>query len=150
MAAAEHGESGRTVADKLNYLFATVHPASRGPFSNAEVAREICAAGGDTTISSSTIAQLRSGAKANPTMKTIEALSAFFGVPPAYFFDDAVARHTDAEIAEVIALRDVKEVAMRANGLSEGSLKMIKAVIEQARFLEGLDPDPAPTEAGGA
>lgn len=145
------GARGGTVADKVNHLFATVHPASRGPYSNAEVAREIRAANGpDASVSASTLVQLRSGIKTNPTMKTIEALAAFFGVPPAYFFDDAVAERTNAEIAEITALRDVKELALRANGLSEGTLTMIRAVIEQARLLEGLqDSDAAPSDADG-
>ncbi|GAA4947760.1 hypothetical protein GCM10023205_04670 [Yinghuangia aomiensis] len=139
MAGSGRSGDGRTLSEKLAHLFGTVHPASRGPYSNAEVAREIrAAADDDAGLSASAIAQLRSGAKTNPTMKTIEALASFFGVPPAYFFDDAVARQTDAEIAEITAMRDVQSVAMRASGLSEGSLKMVLAVIDHARALEGL------------
>lgn len=140
----------RTLADKLNHLFETVHPLTRGPYSNAEVAQEMREAAGpnDVVVSASTLVQLRSGAKANPTMKTIEALASFFGVPPAYFFDDDVARRTDEEIAGIAAMRDVQTIAMRANGLSEGSLQMLRAVIEQARVLEGLDgPSSAPRDA---
>ncbi len=37
--------------------------------------------------------------------------------------------------------QDVRKVALRANGLSVDSLKMLSTVIEQARKLEGLTTD---------
>ncbi|MDW4911727.1 helix-turn-helix domain-containing protein, partial [Streptomyces sp. ADMS] len=78
-------------------------------------------------ISASAIQQLRTGTNTNPKMQTIRALAGFFGVPPGYFFDEEVAERTRAEIQVVAAMRDreVRRVALRANGLSTSSLQML-------------------------
>ncbi|MCP2259758.1 hypothetical protein LX15_003464 [Streptoalloteichus tenebrarius] len=132
----------RTLAEKLNHLFETVHPAGRGPYSNEEVAAAIRDQGG-ATISATYIWLLRKGQRDNPTMKHLEALAAFFGVPPAYFFDDATAADVAAEIALLNALRDtgVQKVALRAAGLSSRSLDSIVEMIKRVRELEGLSQD---------
>jgi len=76
----------RTLAEKIDRLFQTVHPAD-GEYTHEEVASAIREAGGPT-ISGSYLWQLRKGVRDNPTMRHLEALSEFFGVPPAYFFDE--------------------------------------------------------------
>jgi transcriptional regulator with XRE-family HTH domain len=80
------------------------------------------------------------GLRDNPTKKHLEALARFFGVPAAYFFDDEAAAAVSAELELVNALEDVgvKQVALRAAGLSEKSLGSIAAMIERVRELEGL------------
>ncbi|PGH49701.1 helix-turn-helix domain-containing protein [Streptomyces sp. Ru87] len=138
----------RTFAEKLNHLFATVHPPSRGPYTPAEVAAATAEANDEGRgLSASAIQQLRNGSKKNPTMNTIRALAGFFGVPPTYFFDDEVAARTDAEIGILAAMGDagVRQVALRARGLSTESLQIINAVIDQARRLDGL-PGGAPDD----
>ncbi|SHG89347.1 helix-turn-helix domain-containing protein [Streptoalloteichus hindustanus] len=132
----------RTLAEKLNHLFESVHPAGRGPYSNEEVAAAIRDQGG-ATISATYIWLLRKGQRDNPTMKHLEALAAFFGVPPAYFFDDATAADVAAEIGLLNALRDtgVQKVALRAAGLSSRSLDSIVEMIKRVRELEGLSQD---------
>ncbi|GHE54031.1 helix-turn-helix domain-containing protein [Streptomyces cellulosae] len=131
--------SGATLADRLDRLFVTVHPKGRGPYSYEEVASGIRRQGGPT-ISASYIWQLRTGAKDNPTKRHLEALSTFFGVKPAYFFDDAESEKIAAELDALAAMRDagVRSVALRASGLSDKSLKIISEFIERARELEGL------------
>lgn len=79
----------RTLADKLNHLFEDLHPADRGPYSIKEVVVAIRARGGP--ISRSYNSMLRLGQRDNPTIRHTEALAEFFGVPPTYFFNDAVA-----------------------------------------------------------
>lgn len=136
----------RTLAKKLDHLFNTVHPPSRGPYTPAEVAKATAEAGGEGSgLSASAIQQLRNGSKKNPTMNTIRALAGFFGVPSAYFFDDNVAARTDAEIGVLAAMGDagVRQVALRAKGLSTESLQILNAVIDQARRLDGLPGDSA-------
>jgi len=132
----------RTLAQKIDYLFATVHPKNRGPYSYEEVASGIKKAGGPT-ISASYIWQLRTGVKDNPTMKHLEALARFFGVPPAYFFNDESSERIAAELSTLAAMRDnqVRSVALRASGLSPETLRTIQGFIERARTLEGLDDD---------
>jgi transcriptional regulator with XRE-family HTH domain len=132
----------RRLADKLNHLFTTVHPADRGAYSNDEVAAAIRGRGGPT-ISATYIWMLRRGDRDNPTLKHLEALAAFFGVPAAYFFDDDAAARIDAELDLLAKMRDVgvHRVALRMAGLSPRSLRSIAEVIERVRELEGLPDD---------
>jgi hypothetical protein len=92
----------------------------------------------------------RKGLRDNPTKKHLEALSSFFGVPVAYFFDDEAAARIDAELALLSAIRDarVRQVALRASGLSTESLETIAEMIERVRKLEGLPEDPAELARG--
>lgn len=131
----------RTLAEKLDHLFRSVHPGGRGEYSFDEVARALRARGGPT-ISATYLWQLRKGLRDNPTKKHLEALANFFGVPPAYFFDDAVAARIAAELDLLAALRDasVRQIALRAAGLSSESLGAIAEMVERVRQLEGL-PD---------
>lgn len=133
--------ASRSFAERLNHLFQTVHPAGRGEYSSEEVANAIRDRGGPT-ISATYIWMLRRGTRDNPTKKHLEALSDFFGVPPAYFFDDESAARIDQELAVVTALRDaaVHKVALRAAGLSPESLAALAEMIDRVRTLEGL-PD---------
>jgi transcriptional regulator with XRE-family HTH domain len=139
----EEPSPARSLADKIDHLFKTVHPAGRGEYTYKEVADSL-RAGGDPAISASYVWQLRKGIKDNPTKKHLEALSAFFGVPPAYFFDDTVTARIDAQLALLAAMRDagVEHVALRAAGLSADSLGAITGIIEHARRLEGLPDGP--------
>ncbi|GGW46347.1 helix-turn-helix domain-containing protein [Streptomyces caelestis] len=134
-------DTAPTFADRLNHLFHTVAPAGRGPYSTDEVARVISATG--VSISSSYIWLLRNGQRNNPTLRHIGALAKFFGVPPAYFFDDRVAEEVDAELEFLVSLRDVgvQRIALRAAGLSPESLQSISDIIERIRDLEGLPKD---------
>src|SRR6266536_5508726 len=103
-----------SLSQKLDNLFRTVHPSNRGEFTFEEVAETIRARGGPT-ISATYIWQLRKGLRDNPTKKHLEALAGFFGVPPAYFFDDEATRRIDAELEVALALRDpvLRRLAVR-------------------------------------
>jgi transcriptional regulator with XRE-family HTH domain len=136
---ADVGPGGRrTLAERIDHLFQTVHPAD-GEYTHEEVANGIREAGGPT-ISASYLWQLRKGVRDNPTMRHLEALSKFFGVPPAYFFDDEVSERIDVELSLLASLRDasVRQVALRASGLSVESIEAIVEMIERVRKLEGL------------
>lgn len=135
----EDRPTSKTLAERLGYLFRVVHPRDRGEYTYREVAAAIVATG--TSISPSYIWQLRTGGKDNPTKKHLEALASFFGVAPAYFFDDVVAEKVDAELAVMVAMRDsgIRDIALRAGGLSEKSLDVVRDMIERTRQLEGLD-----------
>ncbi len=137
MADAEAAGS-RTLAEKLDHLFRTVHPPGRGEHSFQEVAEAIRARGGPT-ISATYLWQLRKGVRDNPTKKHLEALADFFGVSPAYFFDDDSAARIDAQLDMLAALRDanVRQIALRAVGLSPDSLSVVAEMIERVSQLEG-------------
>lgn len=129
----------RALSDKINHLFQVVRPA-KGEYTHEQVAKAIEERGGPT-ISASYLWQLRKGLRDNPTKKHLEALADFFGVPPAYFFDETAADRIDAELDLLASMRDadVRNVALRASGLSTQTLRAITDMIERARQLEGLD-----------
>jgi transcriptional regulator with XRE-family HTH domain len=145
-----HVPAVKTLAEKLNLLFRTIHPRGRGEYSSEEVAAAIRARGGPT-ISGTYLWQLRKGIRDNPTKKHLEALADFFGVSPAYFFDDEAASWVDAELRLLTALRDasIRRIALRAAGLSPESLLTIAEMVRRVRELEGL-PDPAALDDGDA
>jgi transcriptional regulator with XRE-family HTH domain len=131
-----------SLADRLNHLFDIVHPPGLLPYSNEEVARAVREQGGD--ISRAYLSYLRNGDRTNPTFQHLQALARFFGVTPAYFFDDDVATEVNAQLDLVVALRDagVRAVALRAAGLSPRGLHAVATIIEEVRSLEGLSKDP--------
>ena len=129
----------RALSDKIDHLFQVVRPA-KGEYTHEQVAKAIEERGGPT-ISASYLWQLRKGLRDNPTKKHLEALADFFGVPPAYFFDETAADRIDAELDLLASMRDadVRNVALRASGLSTQTLRAITDMIERALQLEGLD-----------
>ena len=135
-------------SQKLNRLFDHVRPQGGGQYTNDEVARGIRSSG--VGISSSYIWLLRRGDRDNPTMKHVEALASFFGVPASYFVtDDGQA---DAQMTLAATMRDasVQRIAFRASGLSAASLDSLVDVIQRVRELEGLPPNPGEDEPSSA
>jgi hypothetical protein len=63
----------------------------------------------------------------------------FFGVPPTYFLQDDAMQRDGApdELAAVLGDDKVREMALRAAGLSGRSLKSITDMIDSARTAEG-------------
>jgi ESX-1-secreted protein regulator len=137
--------SPSSLASKLDRLFQAVRPGGRGEYSYQEVADSIRSEGGPT-ISATYLWQLRKGLRDNPTRNHLAALAKFFGVSPAYFFDEDTAEMVDAQLSLLAAMRDasVRTVALRAQGLSVESLAAVRVVIDHARRLEGLEPGTAP------
>lgn len=130
------------LAERLEHLFQTVHPGSRKPFTNVDVAEAINEAAGEQVISQAYVWQLRKGKKTNPTRRHITALAAFFGVSPMYFFEDADGGQEPLESDVRLALKDdaVRDIALRAAGLSGETLRAMQDLIDRARALEGLPP----------
>ena len=132
-------EDAVTLAGKLDRLFRTVRSPKGTEFSYEEVASAIRDRG--VMISHTYIWQLRKGVRDNPTKRHLEALAEFFGVSAAYFLDGDAARRIDEQLELLAALRDnaVRQVALRAVGLSGPSLDAIHGMIEHARQIEGLN-----------
>lgn len=145
---AEARPGARTLAERLDRLFRTFRRPGGGEYSNEEVAEALRERGGPT-ISATYLWQLRKGVRDNPTKKHLEAVAEFFGVPPAYFFDDEAGKRVDAELEMLTALRDssVRQLALRASGLSAESLSALAEMIDRVRELEGL-PDDGTEEPG--
>jgi transcriptional regulator with XRE-family HTH domain len=129
-----------SLAERLDRLFRTVHPAGRGEYSHEEAATAIRESG--TPISHSYIWQLRKGIKDNPTKRHLEGLAGFFGVPISYFFDEDTSA-IDAQLDMLATLRDnpAQRLALRAADLSPGGFAAIRAMVEHARAVEGLPAD---------
>ncbi|OEJ21021.1 hypothetical protein BGK67_34560 (plasmid) [Streptomyces subrutilus] len=112
-----------------------MHPAERGPWTNAEVARSITeAANGDKSfeISETYIGYLRKGKRTNPTIGHLNALADFFGVPRTYWTDDGEGEKVREDIALLEALKGVgaRQVALRqVASLDEDDLETLVPVL---------------------
>ena len=143
MVSADKTKMERSLAQKLDHLFRTIHKREMAEYSYEEVASAIRLRGGPT-ISATYVWQLRKGLRDNPTKKHLEALADFFGVSPSYFFDDDAVERIDAELDLLAALRDspVRKIALRAFGLSPECLASIATIVEEARKVAGLPNNP--------
>ncbi|MFC8454111.1 helix-turn-helix domain-containing protein [Kitasatospora sp. NPDC057223] len=132
-----------TLAEKIDLLFRTVHPAGRGPYSYQEVAQTLAswAPDGRAGLSASAIQQLRTGTRANPTMCTLQSLARFFGVAPAYFFTDGEnpphrPGGLDAGLQAAVDLPGVRDLVLTAAALSEESRAALHAMAVRLREVE--------------
>ncbi|WP_433855496.1 XRE family transcriptional regulator [Streptomyces kronopolitis] len=136
--------TGRSLADKINHLFATIKDADGQEYSNDYVANAISQSG--ISISMSYVWQLRKGKKDNPTVRHLTGLANFFGVPTAYFFDDSVTGQVDGRLEKMAAEHasfsdalengDVKLMALRAGELSDERRKQVMDLLDVVYKLE--------------
>lgn len=129
---------GPTLADKIDFLFKTVYPQGRGPYSYAEAAEEITKITGEK-ISHTTLWKLRTGRAANPTKRLIEGMAKFFQVSPAYFFDDEVAERVGQQVEVLALIRDaqIERSQLRSLGeLSAEGRRVIAEMIESVARME--------------
>lgn len=142
-AAAEPSE----LSIKLNKLFDIMHKASQPPLSNAAAAEAITNKTG-VSISAAYLWQLRNGMKTNPTVTHLRAIAQFFGVAPSYLVDPGIDPDIDAQLNLLEAMRDagVRDLAMRASGLTPQALNSLAAMVDHARQLEQLPPVQTPGE----
>jgi hypothetical protein len=81
-------------------------------------------------------------------------VAVFFGVSPMYFFDNAEASRDAIPPDLVAALKaalkedEIREMALRAAGLSDRSLQAIRGMIESARAVEGMTAADQPARHG--
>ena len=109
--------------------------------SNAAAAEAITKQTG-VSISAAYLWQLRNGMKDNPTLAHLRAIARFFGLPPSYLIDDDPDPNIEAQLTLLQALRDtgVRDLAMRASGLTPQALDSVAAMIDHVRQLEQLPP----------
>ncbi|GGT71589.1 helix-turn-helix domain-containing protein [Streptomyces atratus] len=141
----EHG-----FADKLNRLFETVRPDPDHEYSNEQVASAIRGTG--VSISQSYIWQLRKSRKTNPTLRHLQALAGFFGVPAAYFVDDSATARIEEQLLALAAAQarlheasqgsDVKLMAMRAGQLSQKHREQVMDLLDVVYRLEQAEGGP--------
>ena len=103
----------RTLADRVGWLVATVHPPGRGPYSNYEIAALIEQVTGEK-VSHNAIWKLRNGQAANPTMRLVSALAQVFGVPPGFFYGEPSLPDDQVEMLALISGSGITPVQLRA------------------------------------
>ncbi|MEV4183966.1 XRE family transcriptional regulator [Streptosporangium canum] len=120
-----------TLSDRIDHLFQVVRRPNGEQHSHEEVAKA-CRESTGETFSATYLWQLRTGRRDNPTKRHLEALAAFFQVPPAYFFDDEQGAVIAKELELLGALRNsaVRDVVLRAVNLSEEGLGTIADIID--------------------
>jgi ESX-1-secreted protein regulator len=116
------GPALRTLADRVGWLVATVHPPGRGPYSNYEIATLIEQVTGEK-VSHNAIWKLRNGQSANPTMRLVSALAQVFGVPPGFFYGDQPIIDDQVELLALV----------RDSGITSTQLRAFAALTPQAR-----------------
>ena len=135
------GEEGIPgLADKLNYLFLTMHaPTRSGLHSNDSAAAALAERG--VTVTGTHISHLRTGRRDNPSARLLAGLAELFGVPIGYFFDPTMEEKINSELGALAALRDseAKSLMLRAQGISPQSMEHLKGILERIREIEGLD-----------
>ncbi|WP_433145269.1 helix-turn-helix domain-containing protein [Actinomadura nitritigenes] len=115
-----------TLAERLDKLFATVHPPGRGPYSYQEAAEGITAATGKP-ITHTALWKLRTGRQTNPQLDTLKGIAEFFQVPLDYFTNDEKAEAVDRELDTLALLRDSQ--------LNHGHLRALASLAPQTQEL---------------
>jgi transcriptional regulator with XRE-family HTH domain len=163
-----HGR--RSLADRLNLLFATFKPAdgvnrarSDGEYFNSEIAERINKGplaermrremDAPVTISGAYIGELRSGKATDPRLSHLKALAMAFGVPTAYLIADGDGPEVHDIEGDLQRLRTMRELNVRKvvlrdvlgrTGLSPASQQALDSVLRQLLELEGIGADPEP------
>ncbi|MET9145447.1 MULTISPECIES: hypothetical protein [unclassified Streptomyces] len=131
----------RAFGQRLNELIAALHPDERKRPGYARLAKEIRETTGGT-ISGTYLWELATGKKRNVTLEQLDVLAEYFGVPPDYFLSDDVAERVNSQLRLAVALRDsrVRNLALRAEGLSPATLDAVLTIVEEARKVQNLGP----------
>ncbi len=131
----------RSLAEKLDRLFKVVRPAGGGEYTYDQVAEGVRQRG-VSTVSAAYVWQLRHGARDNPSLRLLEGLADFFGVPVGYFSDEEVAARVDGQLELLASLRDadIRHIAMRLLDVSPESRAVVAEAVAWVRRREGLDP----------
>ncbi|WP_278264164.1 helix-turn-helix domain-containing protein [Nocardia sp. AG03] len=82
-AAPTESDAGPAFSERLRFLFETVYPRGRGPYSQTEVVDMIRANGGRMTTGY--MSQLLSGKRRSPALPTLTDIATVFRVPIDYF-----------------------------------------------------------------
>ncbi|MEE1926847.1 helix-turn-helix transcriptional regulator [Streptomyces sp. TRM 70351] len=138
-----------SLAERLGYLFANMHPAD-APYTNAHVAEAISgnpAEYGGVGLTEQYLSMLRNGRRANPSSDVLRALAKFFGVPVGYLLGDlsqTQAERVEDEVRFLAAMRDqrVRTIALRSVGLPPEVQDSLTAIIGQFRQQMNLPPEP--------
>lgn len=132
----------QSFAAKLRHLIETMHPADREPYSYREISMGIAERGGPA-ISGAYINQLANGRRDNPSLAATQALADFFGVPPNYFFDDAITERIDGQLEDIVRWRDneARATAERIQRLNPRDRHTVTSLIESLEQYASESPE---------
>lgn len=138
-----------SLAARLERLFDTMRRRDERPISNAVAAKAITEKTG-VSISAAYLWQLRSGKSTNPTVEPLRAIADFFGISASYLIESDVDPKLEAQLELLQVLRDagVRDLAMRASGLTPEAIDSLRAMVDHARHLEKLPPVESPDAEG--
>lgn len=133
------------ITERLNRLWDARQPDGH-PYTLREVADAVNAEVGYPLVSPQYLSVLRRGERTEPSFSILAALARFFGVSVEYFSaDEGTARHSEAELRLLQALRDngVRHLALCAADLNADDLSTVIGIIQKFRLAEGLPQDPS-------
>ena len=138
-----------SLAARLERLFDTMRRRDARPMSNAAAAKAITEKTG-VSISAAYLWQLRSGKSTNPTVEPLRAIAEFFGISASYLIEAEVDPKIEAQLELIQVLRDagIRDLAMRASGLTPEAIDSLRAMVDHARHLEKLPPVDSPDVEG--
>ena len=138
-----------SLADRLDHLFTSVrHPDGR-EYSHREVAEAVSTDGAaeGVSISHSYIGMLRKGERDNPTVKHLEGIARFFGVPVAYFFNQDTAAEVDRDLDQLRALKELRVRALALRQTLPANLAELSSIIDVIKDLSTGESEARNTEA---
>ncbi|MEV0197485.1 helix-turn-helix domain-containing protein, partial [Nonomuraea sp. NPDC050691] len=121
------------IADRLDLAL-----RERG-LSGAQVAAELTEAG--IPITRAYVSQLRTGKQTNPTLQVLRALASCLQVSVGWLVGEESLGAASAAVDDLQSRAAALGAA--ASGLSDGSLAVLRGVIDLARRAEGLPESPA-------
>lgn len=132
-----------TFAQKLNKLLEVFAREDGRPMSGARFLEDFTAKTG-TKISPGYLSELRNGKVDAPRIDLVNAFASYFKVNPGYFLPGDNDAENQNRLELLASMRDnrVQDLAVRAAGLSDSTLRRITAIIESARALENLPATP--------
>ncbi|MHA4854739.1 helix-turn-helix domain-containing protein [Rhodococcus sp. MSC1_016] len=99
-------------AERLRYLFDTVHPKDRGPYTQTEVVDMLRFSGSKMTTGY--MSQLLSGKRSSPGLETVRDICRVFRVPMDYFGDEETYQEIKQQIEWIQNLRDSQDQRVAA------------------------------------
>ncbi|MFI1434983.1 hypothetical protein [Streptomyces lydicus] len=129
----------RRIDQRLTALITALYPDEHKRPGYAKLAKDIRETTGGA-ISGTYLWELTTGRKRNVTVEQLDVLAQYFGVPSEYFLNDDVTDRVDTQLRLLAALRDtkVRNLALRAEGLSPQSLDALLTMVNEARRLQNL------------
>lgn len=134
----QHSRRPSDFAGKLCRLIKVLHPRGEASLSDRAIAARVRANGG--SISAGYVAELRTGAKRNPSLAHAQHLAAAFNVSAGYFTDPEVFERVSQELDRIEQLNEQSndsqliELATRTASLSEDDRLTLTALVRRELF----------------